>query len=453
MPIAGGRTSLEDEIVDPRAKPSSTIGKGITMDQDWAKPWEESGRVGDLPAGFTLPSRVAALNALVPALRSQSGLVLVTGDAGVGKTWLRSRLQSELPSDWRGISVDLSPANGPAEFYQLIGHSLGLLEAKGIAAARLELADFLKENAANGLYWVLAIDEAHGLSLEVLEEIRVLSNRLGRSDGFAGLILVGQTALARRLSSRALAGLAARIAARTHLRPLDIEETQTLVERFAPSLGKGTEALDFLHRETAGNPKRILDLARYQKSIGSTPRASVKPIESLPTQSSVEFQTQADPAPVLLAETKAGQTWDGPVLGQGKPPLRVEDGLIEVGWEPESESDTEAAVLSDDDENDTRRPSNVNQADSPLGEEAIHDRYAALQAWNEWARNQGRAVTTEPTGLPDSQTVRTDEVDEDLAEAPSKVAAVAPGVWQEGQQGFAPYGQLFTRLKQRRDPL
>ncbi|WP_406696812.1 AAA family ATPase [Singulisphaera sp. Ch08] len=414
------------------------------MDQVWAKPWEQSGRVGDLPAGFTLPSRVAALNALLPALRSQSGLVLVTGDAGVGKTWLRGRIQSELPSDWRGVAIDPSPANDPAEFYRLIGHSLGLQEARGLAAARLELADFLKENAADGLSWVLAVDEAHGLSVEVLEEIRLLSNRLGCSDGFAGLILVGQTALARRLSSRVLAGLAARIAARTHLRSLDVEEAQALVERIAPSLGRQTEALEFLHRETGGNPKRILDWARFQRSIAPPPRASMTPIESMPkvAEESRELPGQAPTTPV---ETLERDSWDGPVLGQGKPPLRVEDGLIEVGWEPESES------LNNEAGDDTDPASSANQNRSPLGEEAINDRYTALQAWNEWARNQGRATAVEPAEQPDVQSTPTDEFDDEVAEAPSELAAANPGVWSEGQQNFAPYSQLFTRLKQRRD--
>src|SRR3954468_7122452 len=108
------------------------------MVQDWAKPWETSGRVGDLPAGFTLPSRVAALNAILPALRSQLGIVLVTGDAGGGKTWLRGRIQAELPANWRGASIDPSPANDAAEFYRLVGHALGLPKAKDLGSSRVE---------------------------------------------------------------------------------------------------------------------------------------------------------------------------------------------------------------------------------------------------------------------------------------------------------------------------
>jgi general secretion pathway protein A len=127
--------------------------------------------------------------------------------------------------------------------------------------------------------------------------------------------------------------------------------------------------------------------------------------------------------------------------------LRVEDGLIEVGWEPESESpstevDGETALSPETREDD--RP-------SPLAEEAIHDRYAALQAWNEWARNQGRTATVEPAVVPNERAVPSGELDEDPAEANSQHSAIAPGVWAEGQQNFAPYSQLFTRLKQRRD--
>ncbi|SIO65307.1 hypothetical protein SAMN05444166_7655 [Singulisphaera sp. GP187] len=86
-----------------------------------------------------------------------------------------------------------------------------------------------------------------------------------------------------------------------------------------------------------------------------------------------------------------------------------------------------------------------------MGEEAINDRYTALQAWNEWARNQGRATTVEPAPLADGPAVPTEGLDEELAEAPSELAAAAPSVWADGQQNFAPYSQLFTRLKQRRD--
>ncbi len=160
------------------------------------------------------------------AIEARTGPVLLTGEAGVGKTWLWHRLRSEMPGSWRWVSVDLSPANDPAEFYRLIGYGLGLSGADRPDASRLALAEFLQEGAVDGKRWVLVVDEAHSVSAAVLEEVRILANRLGHSDGFGALILVGQTALARRLATRPLAALAARLSAQVHLRPLDADEAR-----------------------------------------------------------------------------------------------------------------------------------------------------------------------------------------------------------------------------------
>src|SRR5262249_1291601 len=89
----------------------------------------------------------------------------------------------------------------------------------------------------------------------------------------------------------------------------------------------------------------------------------------------------------------------------------------------------------------------VTQGYALESEETISDHYAALQAWNEWAGNQGRVSapsTAEGTPAP-----ITPDLD---AESPSP--PLSPGssdVWAEGQQEFAPYSQLFSRIRQRRD--
>lgn len=435
------------------------------MDRNWAKPWESSGRVGDLPAGFTLPSRVAALHAIVPALRSQAGLVLVTGDAGTGKTWLLSRIRADLPTSWRTVRIELTPANDPVDFYRLIGHALGLAEAKGLVAARLDLADFLQENAADGIHWILAIDEAQGLALDIFEELRVLSNRLGGPDGFAGLILIGQTALARRLASRPLSALAGRIAVRAHLRPLDLDEAQALLERSSPNLSIPAEALERLHRETGGNPTGLLNANRQRRPIAPIAhQAKAPPIEIEATPSVTnEVRPPANSAPRVPSPAEEPKSWDGPVLGQGKPPLRVEDGLIEVGWEPDSEmelgleSEAEAELgseLAEHSEHEEYAPDLLQEQQphvEPLSEETIQDRYTALQAWNEWARNQGRTPSVEPDERAALAGSSEADVDLELVEGRNELASSAPGVRAEGQQSFAPYSQLFTRLKQRRE--
>ena len=164
---------------------------------------------GDALVDFVLPSRSVALAAMRDALDAQAGPVLVTGDAGVGKTWLCARLAAEVPGTWRWNTVDLTPALGPAGFYRLVLRGVGL-EKSGLldpAAARGELEDALLEDAADGVRWALIVDEAHNCPDEVLEEIRELGNRLGAGGAVASLVLVGQSALAREVGERNMAAV------------------------------------------------------------------------------------------------------------------------------------------------------------------------------------------------------------------------------------------------------
>ena len=133
----------------------------------------------------------------------------------------------------------------------------------------------------------------------------------------------------------------------------------------------------------------------------------------------------------------ASPRWEVPLLSTSKPPLRVEEGLIEVGWDDPVEGADGYRV----DEGAASPP----PADA---DEAIHDHYAALQAWNEWARNQGRAAGAASPESPDSAATATAcTASEEPIELGSGLDGSPPAVWAEAQQGFAPYGQLFSRLR------
>ena len=83
-------------------------------------------------------------------------------------------------------------------------------------------------------------------------------------------------------------------------------------------------------------------------------------------------------------------------------------------------------------------------AASDAEEERIDDHYAALQAWHEWATNQGRHPEIAP-------------VDEAPAAVPaprSEVRSPLEGsakVWADEEHGFSPFGRLFTRLPQENE--
>jgi type II secretory pathway predicted ATPase ExeA len=431
-------------------------GTSGTDDQERRSPAEE----------FALPSRGEAIVALRPVLEAQAGPVLVTGEAGVGKTWLWRRLQAEMPLSWRWVVVDVPPAIDATALYPLIGHGLGLPARRVVWGDRLVLADFLLEATADGIRWALVLDEAHNGSVALLEEIRILANRLGRPDGLSALILVGQTALARRLATRPLNALAARLAANVHLRGLDLDEARALLKCHLPALDWDDRTLERCHRDATGNPRKLLRIASGE-SITPTrrlgERARVESHQPRPLRSEPPQVASNDPAPL-------GDTWDRPVIGPIKPPLRVGDGMIEVGWEPDHEpvpgtvpalepngasAPVPVLATAGDMRSEFLTGSATESGSGPEIEtvETIDDHYAALQAWNELARNRARGEVAGPLESADvsSRLDRDVETGVDSDGEAARGTTTPAGVWIEGHQGFAPYGQLFSRLRQIRD--
>src|SRR5262249_52717454 len=145
----------------------------------------------------------------------------------------------------------------------------GLPTRGAASSARLILADFLDERSADGRRWGLVVDEVQLARAEVLEEIRVLSNRLARPDGFVALVLIGQTPLLRQLATRPMSALEARLAARVPLRAIDADEARLLLIRHG--LERGPAETNEWHRSAAGNPQRLLRIAR----VGAATRPAV----------------------------------------------------------------------------------------------------------------------------------------------------------------------------------
>ena len=103
----------------------------------------------------------------------------------------------------------------------------------------------------------------------------------------------------------------------------------------------------------------------------------------------------------------------------------------------------------------------VSADDSSFNEELIEDRYAALQAWSEWTESQRTSGQpdvrdresprlrrpAEPSPEPDTPPLRNRRGS--LEPSP---ATAPPGIRAEAQHEFAPYSQLFTRLRQSKQP-
>jgi type II secretory pathway predicted ATPase ExeA len=352
------------------------------------------------PDPAPLPSRRAAREAIREALARGRGPVALTGEPGVGKTALWRGLEASRKAGEAWAAVEATPGGGRRELYRLIARETRVDPAW---FGRPELLDLLAARSLDGERWTLVVDEAQNLDADALEEVRVLSNRLGMPDGFAAILLVGQTPLARRLLHRSGFALASRLSVHVHLRPLDADEVGLLLGAVAPGGDWSEEVVDRIHHATGGRPGLVVERAAR---VDVRPSLAVEPPRVAPAR-------------------------EAPLVGPARPPIRVEDGLIEVGWPAEPEPEPATASATAEAEEVGPAEESAGRPDGP-----INDHYAALQAWQEWATNQGRHPE-----------VAAEAKRPDVRPMP----AANPNVWADEEHGFSPFGRLFSRLPQEHE--
>jgi len=192
---------------------------------------------------------------------------VLTGEVGTGKTLLLRCLLGLLKE-----SKDIAYAylfNGrlsPTEFLQYILADFGLpVAGKSKYELLLDLGHFLASRGSMKMTTVLIVDEAHHLSAEILEEVRLMSNLETTSDKLLQIVLVGQPELDEKLDSVGLRQLKQRIAVRTQLAALNMDETKRYIERRLQIAGHDPlssplfpeETMVEVHRYSRGLPRLI----------------------------------------------------------------------------------------------------------------------------------------------------------------------------------------------------
>lgn len=205
------------------------------------------------PAFLFLPAKHReALAGLTYAVFERKGFVVLTGDAGTGKTTLINSFFSRLPADRVDSSVILNPTLTASEFLESVLLDFDIPDIPGSKAQRLwKLQEFLARTHHQNRFAVLVIDEAHKLSLEVLEEIRLLGNYEGAADKFLQILLLGQSELDDLLNRQDLRQLKQRIALRLYIDPLGAAEVQQYI-RFRWAKAGGGETPPFTTDALAG---------------------------------------------------------------------------------------------------------------------------------------------------------------------------------------------------------
>jgi type II secretory pathway predicted ATPase ExeA len=147
--------------------------------------------------------------------------------------------------------------------------ALGIVPSHDTDVARYEaLVDSFVSEYANGRRTLLILDEAQNLSVEVLEELRLLSNVNSEADLVLQILLVGQPELRQKLARAQLRQFAQRISVDFHLRPLDRRETHAYVRHRLTVAGGNSkifqsEAIECIYKRTNGIPRLLNQLCDF----------------------------------------------------------------------------------------------------------------------------------------------------------------------------------------------
>src|SRR5688572_1425210 len=164
------------------------------------------------------------------ALSGQAGFTVITGDIGSGKTTLIRHLLKRSYKDVNyGIISNTHESFG--NLLQWILTAFGVSDGTNDLAARYEaFVSYLISQYAAGKQTILIVDEAQNLSIELLEELRLLSNINADEDQLLQMILVGQPELLEKLRRPELVQFAQRISVSYHLAPLSYFETRGYIK-------------------------------------------------------------------------------------------------------------------------------------------------------------------------------------------------------------------------------
>jgi len=204
-----------------------------------------------------------ALAHLVYGLQG-GGFVQLTGEVGTGKTTVCRALLDQLPPEV-DVAMIFTPRLTAVELLSAVCDELRVPYPAGTTSLKVlvdALSRALLDAHARGRRTVVIIDEAQNLSMEVLEELRLLTNIETTRDKLLQVILIGQPELVDLMERPALRQLAQRITARYHLRPFTFTETRAYVRHRLQVAGQRemiftSPALRVIHRRSGGVPRLI----------------------------------------------------------------------------------------------------------------------------------------------------------------------------------------------------
>ena len=262
---------------------------------------------------FFFPSQnhTGALDGLIYTIAERRGFAVITGEIGSGKTTICRALLNKLDSGTKVVMITNTLLTSK-QLLSSILEDLGIIYNGGTKSNLLfRLKRFLIEQLSLDYNVVLIVDEAQNLGIEVLEEIRMLSNFETEKKKMLQIILTGQPELKDKLGLKELSQLRQRINVQYHISPLNRADTENYINHrlriaslkpdkeveFTP------EAIDEIYAYSFGTPRLINMVCNNALLIGYvTEAAQITP--QIIKEAIEEFQN----------EIKVDRTIDKPVI-------------------------------------------------------------------------------------------------------------------------------------------
>lgn len=243
----------------------------------------------DTDSYFPSATHEAALAAIRDAFDNGDEGAILTGDAGTGKTILAHRFLDWLTDETKRMLLPSAKYANAADLHRAILFDLGQ-PWQGRSEQELRLAvteHFLNELSADRRT-AIVIDEAHHLSADAIEELRLLANITKSSGRATFVLLVGLPTLRDRLDTPWLAAAAQRYRTRSVVEPLAVGEASKFIWHQLESCGArdperiiGDEATGVLADLSRGIPRLINHLASTALALAAMAESTAVDVEAV----------------------------------------------------------------------------------------------------------------------------------------------------------------------------
>ncbi len=215
-----------------------------------------------------------ALAHLLYGVNGQGGFVVLTGEVGTGKTTICRCFLHQVPKN-TDVAYVVNPKLSARELLATICDELKIpyADSASIKVLNDAINHYLLRAHADNRHTVLIIDEAQNLRVDVLEQLRLLTNLETSEKKLLQIILLGQPELREKLARQELRQLNQRVTARYHLTELNKVEVGAYLQcRLAVAGRKGRlftlPAVNLIYKLSGGIP-RLINLIADRALLGA----------------------------------------------------------------------------------------------------------------------------------------------------------------------------------------